>query len=225
MLTGVADARERAAVLTVGADARIESSTPLPSDLPDQVRRAPGVREVTALGVVRFARPGSDERTVPVAGVDPAGYAALTRHTGIGAFDRKALEASGTSKGAARPGLARGRRAPRRPALPRPHGGRQFRHRADRAGARADPRGRRQGVPGRGPVGALRPVRADDPAAGDRRPPGRGRAARGGGRRGPGPTPRRGTRRLRRLDLQSGAERVYAAAVAAGAGYASSRCC
>ncbi|MGC3004999.1 ABC transporter permease, partial [Streptomyces sp. G35A] len=94
VLTGVADARDRAAVLTVGADARVESLTTLPAGLADRVRRVPGVRDVTAVGVAYDAHPRDERLTVPVAGVDPAGYAALTRHTDIGAFDRNALTAT-----------------------------------------------------------------------------------------------------------------------------------
>ncbi|WP_063783685.1 FtsX-like permease family protein [Streptomyces sp. XY152] len=220
VLTGVADARERAAVLTVGADARIESSTPLPSDLPDQVRRAPGVREVTALGVVRFARPGSDERTVPVAGVDPAGYAALTRHTGIGAFDRKALEASGTSK--ALPALAS-------PGVAERHGARPFPVRMEDGSSVtvriALVRERTPAVVGREFLVVDRAGLSARSArttlllvTGDRPDGAALRAAAGGA----APVQLRAEERAGYVDspLQSGAERVYAAAVAAGAGYA-----
>ncbi|MFD6327803.1 FtsX-like permease family protein, partial [Streptomyces sp. NPDC058442] len=106
VIGGVADARDRAALLTVGADARVNALHVLPAGLPDRVRRAPGVREVTAVSVADHAQ--SPEDTVPVAGVDPAGYAALTRHTGIGAFDRNALAPGGsdTLPAVASPGVA-----------------------------------------------------------------------------------------------------------------------
>lgn len=98
VLTGVADARDRTAVLTVGADARVESLRGLPSGLPDRLRRTPGVRDVTPAGISSYARPHDGEQTVPVAGVEPAGYAALARRTGVGAFDADALKARGPVK-------------------------------------------------------------------------------------------------------------------------------
>ncbi|MGJ3559568.1 ABC transporter permease [Streptomyces sp. INA 01156] len=138
------------------------------------------------------------EDTVPVAGVDPAGDAALTRHTGIGAFDRNVLAPAGRtpcppwpppgSPTATAPGPSRcaWRTAARSP--------------CGSCGCGSGPGRRRRGVPGGGPVRALGPRRPPDRAAGDRRPGGRGRAAPGGGRwRDVGPGARRGTRRIRRL--------------------------
>ena len=46
VLAGVADARDRAALLTVGADARVETEAALPATLPDRLRRHPGVTGV-----------------------------------------------------------------------------------------------------------------------------------------------------------------------------------
>ncbi|MGC0377233.1 putative ABC transport system permease protein [Streptomyces sp. SAI-229] len=220
VLTGVDDARERAAVLTVGADARVESPYPLPSGLAEQVRRAPGVREVTALSVARFARPGNDTRTVPVAGVDPAGYAALTRHTGIGAFDQEALKASGASK--ALPALAS-------PEVAGRHGTRPFPVRMEDGTSVtvriALVRERTPAVVGEEFLVVDRSglsARSARPtlllATGDHPDGAALRAAAGDGT----PVQLRAEERAGYVDspLQSGAERVYAAAVAAGAGYA-----
>ncbi|WP_418957101.1 ABC transporter permease [Streptomyces tritici] len=106
VLAGVADARDRAAVLTTGADARISSATgaaPLPAGLDRAVRGSAGVRETLpvhlAYGVpltpeVRTAENASDTRLDPeagpkyatVLGVHPGAYARLARETGIGTF-------------------------------------------------------------------------------------------------------------------------------------------
>lgn len=95
VLTGVADTRDRSALLAVGADARVEGVRELPPELAGKVRRAPGVEDVTVVGVAYFAQPTDGGPTVPVAVVDPAGYAALARHTDIGAFDPGLIEAAG----------------------------------------------------------------------------------------------------------------------------------
>jgi putative ABC transport system permease protein len=86
VLAGVAEARDQAALLTVGADARVEGTTALPSSLPDRVRDLPGVRELTPVSINYQAKPNDDRRSVPVVGVDPRSYAELTSRTGQGAF-------------------------------------------------------------------------------------------------------------------------------------------
>ncbi|PSM43579.1 hypothetical protein C6Y14_09985 [Streptomyces dioscori] len=93
VLAGVADARDRAALLSLGADARVEVMGALPAGLPDQLRSAPGVREVTPLSIGYQARPGTGTETVPLAGVDPEGYARLARSTHLGAFPADELTA------------------------------------------------------------------------------------------------------------------------------------
>jgi putative ABC transport system permease protein len=101
VLAGVADARDRAAVLNLGADARVEAEGALPAALPDRVRSAPGVREVTPLSIAYEAKPGAGVESVPLAGVDPEGYARLAGRTGLGAFpadELKASPAGGTAK-------------------------------------------------------------------------------------------------------------------------------
>ncbi|MFG2349432.1 FtsX-like permease family protein [Streptomyces phaeochromogenes] len=111
VLAGVADARDRAAVLNLGADARMEAEGPLPASLPERVRSAPGVREVTPLSIAYEAKPGAGVESVPLAGVDPEGYARLAGRTGLGAFPADELRASraggpskpGTDGGSAKP--------------------------------------------------------------------------------------------------------------------------
>ncbi|MFG2884016.1 FtsX-like permease family protein [Streptomyces sp. NPDC048297] len=92
VLTGVAEARDRAALLTVGADARLESSVALPADLAGRVRPLPGVRGVTAVSIAYDAQPGDAPGKVPLVGVDPRTYGELARHTGLGAFSQEVLK-------------------------------------------------------------------------------------------------------------------------------------
>ena len=86
VLAGVSEARDQAALLTVGADARIEGTTALPSSLPDRVRGLPGVRGVAAVSIAYQAKPDEGRQSVPVVGVDPQSYAELTSRTELGAF-------------------------------------------------------------------------------------------------------------------------------------------
>ncbi|WP_330266863.1 FtsX-like permease family protein [Streptomyces griseorubiginosus] len=104
VLAGVREARDHAALLSVGADARVESAAPLPSGLPDRLRRSPGVSEVSTLSVTFEAKPADGAQTVPLVGVDPADYAALSARTGLGAFPRGELQAA--AAGAPAPALA-----------------------------------------------------------------------------------------------------------------------
>ncbi|MEZ3181470.1 ABC transporter permease [Streptomyces pimonensis] len=219
VLTGVADARDRAAVLSVGADARIDGLQPLPSGLADRARRAPGVRDVTAVSVTHEGRPADGGPTVPVAGVDPAGYAALSRRTDIGAFDPDGLKASGAG---VLPALASPEVADR-------HGGRPFPVRLD-DGSRFTVRivAVRERTPALAGLDFLVVDRSGLPAGparptallvtGDRPDAGALREAAGGTAQ-----VRLRTEQFARYadsPLQSGAERVYTVAVAAGAGYA-----
>ncbi|EHN71865.1 hypothetical protein SMCF_8722, partial [Streptomyces coelicoflavus ZG0656] len=86
VLGGVADARDRAALLAVGADARVEAVEALPSGLSARLGEAPGVREVTEAGVDYLAKTPDDGQSLPLAGVAPGAYAALAGRTGLGAF-------------------------------------------------------------------------------------------------------------------------------------------
>ncbi|MGW3465751.1 ABC transporter permease, partial [Streptomyces olivaceoviridis] len=84
VLAGVAEARDRAALLTVGADARADAGAPLPADAPARARSVPGVRAVTPVSIAYEAKPEDGENAVPLLGVDPQGYGALTTYTGLG---------------------------------------------------------------------------------------------------------------------------------------------
>ncbi|MET9917179.1 FtsX-like permease family protein [Streptomyces sp. NPDC006435] len=103
VLAGVSGARDRAAVLAVGADARISGpldAVPLPDRLVREVREADGVRQVAAVQVVtEVPMPpaadgsGSMKNTV-VLGVDPDAYAGLARTTDLGTFRADRLRAA-----------------------------------------------------------------------------------------------------------------------------------
>ncbi|MFE0207630.1 FtsX-like permease family protein [Streptomyces sp. NPDC058985] len=226
VLAGVADARDRAALLTVGADARIEETGPLPAGLSDRVRGTPGVRDVVEVGLSYQAKDSDGRQTLPVAGVDPAAYARLAARTGLGAFEAEELKRRGGSeepqRALASPGVAErfgagpfrirmedgtfvtvriGLVRDRTPAVP----GEDFLV-VDRAGLSAE---------------AARPtvllLTGDQVDAGALR-----RAAGDDAGAGTSAVTLRSEERDRYVDspLQSGAERVYAGAVVAGTGYA-----
>ncbi|MEU0943975.1 FtsX-like permease family protein [Streptomyces canus] len=86
VLAGVQEARDHASLLAVGADARVETATPLPAGLPERLRRSPGVSDLSAVSVVPDAKPENGAQSLPLVGVRPADYAALSSRTDIGAF-------------------------------------------------------------------------------------------------------------------------------------------
>ncbi|WP_416961801.1 FtsX-like permease family protein [Streptomyces sp. Agncl-13] len=92
VLAGVSDARDHAALLAVGADARLDATAPLPAELPDRVRRLPGVRGLAEVSVTDQAKPRDGLEAVPLVGVDPGSYAELTGRTGVGAFSERRLK-------------------------------------------------------------------------------------------------------------------------------------
>ncbi|MFF9648443.1 FtsX-like permease family protein [Streptomyces sp. NPDC014622] len=93
VLAGIGEARDHSALLAVGADARLRSPVDsLPPGLADRVRRVSGVREVTAVSIAYQTKPNDGRQAVPVVGVDPGGYAELTRRTGLGAFSEGVLK-------------------------------------------------------------------------------------------------------------------------------------
>jgi putative ABC transport system permease protein len=119
VLTGVADARDRAALLATGADALVATTdgTALPAGLARAVRGVAGVRQVTAVGIgYASERPSEETRSLTVAGVAPDSYAALARRTGLGGFTADRLRTrGGVLDAVASPGVvARLGRAPRR---------------------------------------------------------------------------------------------------------------
>ncbi|MDX2944128.1 MULTISPECIES: FtsX-like permease family protein [Streptomyces] len=92
VLAGVTAARDRAALLDVGADGRVETTTgELPRALPDRIRRLPGVRDATEASVAYDAKPQQGSQAVPLAAVDPDAYARLARRTDLGPFDAARL--------------------------------------------------------------------------------------------------------------------------------------
>ncbi|MGI3230076.1 FtsX-like permease family protein [Streptomyces sp. GTA36] len=245
VLAGVADARDRAAVLNLGADARVEAEGALPATLPERVRSAPGVREVTPLSIAYEAKPGAGVESVPLAGVDPEGYARLADRTGLGAFPAGELKASpaAPADGASKPGADGSAKAPL-PALASSavadrYGTHPFSLRlsdgSDVTVRITLVRDLTPALPGtdflivdRAGLGtvAARPttllVTGDQVNGGALR-----KAVAAGTGADTDPTARadvrlRSEERARYVDspLQSGAERVYAAAVAAGSGYA-----
>ncbi len=226
VLSGVADARDRAALLSVGADGRVEAESALPAGLPGRVGDAPGVREVTEVGLDYRARTNDGRQSLPLATVDPGDYAALAGRTDLGAFPAGELRrpdgAAGGAEDAVLPALAS-------PAVAERFGGDSFRVRlADGSTATlriALVRDRTPAVSGDDflvvdraglPTGAVRPnvllLTGDDLDAGAVR-----RATDGAGT-----VQLRSEERGTYVDspLQSGAEHLYTAAVTSAAGYA-----
>ncbi|MGW1118863.1 FtsX-like permease family protein [Streptomyces tanashiensis] len=104
VLAGVADARDRAALLATGADARIGGEvawTPLPAGLTESVRGVPGVRDVAPVqieyGVDLPSVQGSAAQpmSAPIVGVEPASYTRLANRTGFGPFPAGLLASTG----------------------------------------------------------------------------------------------------------------------------------
>ncbi|MGW2828080.1 ABC transporter permease [Streptomyces sp. NPDC001286] len=220
VLAGVHETRDRAALLAVGADARVETSAPLPTGLPERVRRMPGVRGLAAVSIGYQAQPGNGTQSVPLAGVDPRDYAELADRTDLGPFPAADLTTRKTS--GAVPALAS-------PAVAERYGSRPFPVRLEDGSTITV---RVTAVRSRTPA-----VTGDDFLVVDRaalsRTAARPNALLLTGAHLDGPALRRATggttsvrlratERARYVDspLQSGAEHVYTAAVAAGAGYA-----
>ncbi|MFI9829568.1 ABC transporter permease [Streptomyces sp. NPDC051913] len=86
VLTGVTEARDEAALLAVGADARVDADGPLPTGLAARLRHRPGVDGLTEVSIAYQAKPTDGRVSVPLVGVEPGGYAQLTAGTGLGAY-------------------------------------------------------------------------------------------------------------------------------------------
>ncbi|MFJ8029921.1 FtsX-like permease family protein [Streptomyces sp. NPDC096032] len=107
VLAGVADARDRAALLTVGADARADADGPLPAAVPGRVRALPGVRAVAPVSIDYQAKPEDGQDPVPLVGADPRSYGELTARTGLGAVPGSRLAGrTGTLPAVASPSVA-----------------------------------------------------------------------------------------------------------------------
>lgn len=222
VLTGVADARDRAALLETGADARIDTTdgAPLPTGLARAVRGVAGVRQVTAVGVGSASeRASEDKRSLLVVGVEPGSYAGLAREVGLGGFppERMGMR-GGVLDAVASPGVAaRLGRAPR--SIGTDGGAVTVRITAVRPRTPAVPDGDfllvdRTGLKGSGGPTTLLAAGAGLDAKALRA------AVRGAGS-GLAVTLRAEERAaLSGSPLQTGAERIYRWAVAAGAGYA-----
>ncbi|ATL27833.1 FtsX-like permease family protein [Streptomyces formicae] len=106
VLAGVHDARDRTALLTVGADARVERTDgPLPASLAAELRRASGVREVSAVHIDwNLTLP--DGSSVPLVAVEPETYARLTASTGLGRLTKMDLTAARPADSAPLPAVA-----------------------------------------------------------------------------------------------------------------------
>ncbi|MFI2299720.1 FtsX-like permease family protein, partial [Actinacidiphila glaucinigra] len=97
VLTGVEDGRDRAATRAVGGDARIESLTTLPEGLDARVRRVHGVLGTSPVRIETGLSTTPAGTSYDLVVVDPARYAALVASTGIGApFPAASLEGDGT---------------------------------------------------------------------------------------------------------------------------------
>ncbi|WP_369149327.1 FtsX-like permease family protein [Streptomyces sp. R44] len=104
VLAGVADARDRAALLATGADARIGGYvewTPLPAGLTESVRGLPGVRDVAAVQIEygvdlpSYQGTTAEPMSAPIVGVEPDSYTRLANRTGFGPFPAGLLASTG----------------------------------------------------------------------------------------------------------------------------------
>ncbi|MBT2397306.1 ABC transporter permease [Streptomyces sp. ISL-100] len=103
VLAGIADARERASTLAVGADARISGLKALPPSLTGAVREVAGVREVTPVLIDHDLDLRDGQGSVTLVAVEPESYARLARRTGLGAFPPEILKRPGGSSASAGP--------------------------------------------------------------------------------------------------------------------------
>ncbi|MFI9751938.1 ABC transporter permease [Streptomyces collinus] len=222
VLAGVADARDRAALLETGADALVTTAdgSPLPAGLAPAVRKVAGVRQVTAVGTVFASESASDEaRSLTVAGVQPDAYGELAGRMGLGGFEAGRLRIrDGVLDAVASPEVAeRLGRAPHR--IVTDAGPLTVRITAVRSRTPAVPEGEFLLVDAAGLKDSAGPSTLL--AAGARLDTKALRAAVRGAGSGLSVTLRSEARAaLSDAPLQAGAERIYLWAVAAGAGYA-----
>ncbi|MEU6393159.1 FtsX-like permease family protein [Streptomyces sp. NPDC046939] len=91
VLAGIDTARDHAALLATGADARVDGDAPLSEARVARVRRTPGVDTVAPVTIRYDAEVKEGTRRLPLAAVDPGSYARLTQRTGLGAFSAREL--------------------------------------------------------------------------------------------------------------------------------------
>ncbi|MEU9946747.1 FtsX-like permease family protein [Streptomyces sp. NPDC047939] len=108
VLSGVADARDRASLAAIGADARIDADQGLPDKLAGTVRNMAGVNDVAPVyrDFDLDLRDGRLDRVTLLA-VDPDSYARLAGRTGLGPFRAAELrKSSGVLPALASPAVA-----------------------------------------------------------------------------------------------------------------------
>ncbi|RII19526.1 FtsX-like permease family protein [Streptomyces sp. YIM 130001] len=219
VLAGADGARDRAALLAVGADVRVSGpGTPLPGELTTELSEVPGLDEVAAVHVdPNLDLPDGSGATLIA--VTPDTYARVSRDAGLGAFaaDELAAPRSGALPALASPGVAK-RLGSGKHSFRMPAGEFTARVTGVRDGTPAAPVGEFLLIDGRQLPYLTNSVllcsgSGIDTAALRRT------VRDAGGNNG---VEVRAEQRARLSDspLQSGAERMYTAAVLAGAGYA-----
>ncbi|MGW1888555.1 FtsX-like permease family protein, partial [Streptomyces sp. NPDC001970] len=108
ILAGIADARDRAALTALGADARISGQNgtgALPDGLEQEVRDVPGVQVVApvqiepSINLLPRTHPVKGVLLPALVGVEPQSYARLTDQLGLGTFPARALQGSPGAQG------------------------------------------------------------------------------------------------------------------------------
>ncbi|MER5875625.1 ABC transporter permease [Streptomyces sp. NPDC001910] len=103
VLAGVHTARDHAALLATGADARVEATHALPTALPGRIRGTRGVREAVPVSVAYRAQAGRGSgtagETAALVGVEPGPYGQLSRELALGGFPARTLRATGPGSG------------------------------------------------------------------------------------------------------------------------------
>ncbi|MFF2845696.1 FtsX-like permease family protein [Streptomyces sp. NPDC058001] len=100
VLAGVTDARDRAAVIETGADARVEApGLPFPPTAPASLAKVSGVRDVTRAEIDYNAAPTESDAKLPLVAVDPTAYAGLAGRMDLGAFPAGVLTEGAGGKG------------------------------------------------------------------------------------------------------------------------------
>ncbi|MFE6777478.1 FtsX-like permease family protein [Streptomyces sp. NPDC057702] len=109
VLAGVDNARERASLLAVGADARVDDRAGLPDALADTLRKVAGVRQVVPAHIEYDLRLADDGEEIALVAIDPVAYNKLARHVGMDRVPADALRAGrgGVVPAIASPGVAR----------------------------------------------------------------------------------------------------------------------